>query len=48
MLVLWGKYDPSLAIAGAMAYQRDAPGADTHVLDAGHFALEEKADELQS
>jgi pimeloyl-ACP methyl ester carboxylesterase len=46
MLVLWGKYDPSFAIAGATAYQRDVPGAEVHVLDAGHFALDEKADEI--
>ena len=46
MLVLWGKYDPSFAVAGAAAYQRDVPGAEVHILDAGHFALDEKADEI--
>jgi pimeloyl-ACP methyl ester carboxylesterase len=46
MLVLWGKYDPSFVVAGAAAYQRDVPGAEVHVLDAGHFALDEKADEI--
>ena len=46
MLVLWGKYDPSFAVAGAAAYQRDVPGAEVHVLDAGHFALDEKTDEI--
>ena len=27
MLVVWGKYDPSFAVAGATAYQRDVPTA---------------------
>jgi pimeloyl-ACP methyl ester carboxylesterase len=45
LLVLWGKYDPSFAQAEAQAYQRDVPDAEVHVLEAGHFALDEKADE---
>jgi hypothetical protein len=27
-------------------YRRDVPDAEVHVLDAGHFALDEKVDEL--
>ncbi|MEA3264710.1 MAG: alpha/beta hydrolase [Pseudomonadota bacterium] len=46
LLVLWGKYDPSFAVAGAHAYKRDVPEAEVHVLDAGHFALDEKVDEI--
>ncbi len=46
MLVLWGRYDPSFALPGAAAYQRDVPEAEVHVLDAGHFALDEKVDEI--
>ena len=46
LLVLWGRYDPSFAVAGAHAYARDVPGAEIHILDAGHFALEEKLDEI--
>jgi pimeloyl-ACP methyl ester carboxylesterase len=46
MLVLWGKYDPSFAIAGAAAYKEDVPDAEIHILDAGHFALDEKVDEI--
>jgi pimeloyl-ACP methyl ester carboxylesterase len=42
-LVLWGKYDPSFQVAEANAYRRDLPHAEIHVLDAGHFALDEKA-----
>ena len=45
-LVLWGKFDPSFAVAGASAYARDVPDAEVHVLDAGHFALDEAADEI--
>ena len=46
MLVVWGKYDPSFAVAGADAYKRDLPDAEVHILDAGHFALDEKVDEI--
>ncbi len=46
MLVVWGKYDPSFAVGGASAYQRDVRNAEVHILDAGHFALDEKVDEV--
>jgi len=46
LLVVWGKYDPSFAIGGAPAYQRDVAAAEVHILNAGHFALDEKADEI--
>jgi pimeloyl-ACP methyl ester carboxylesterase len=46
ILVVWGKYDPSFAVGGATAYQRDVPSAEVHILDAGHFALDEKVDEI--
>jgi pimeloyl-ACP methyl ester carboxylesterase len=45
LLVLWGKYDPSFALSEAEAYRRDVPDAEIHVLDAGHFALDETVDE---
>jgi pimeloyl-ACP methyl ester carboxylesterase len=45
-LVLWGRYDPSFALAGAEAYRQDLPDAEIHILDAGHFALDEAADEI--
>jgi pimeloyl-ACP methyl ester carboxylesterase len=45
-LVLWGKYDPSFLVAEAEAYRRDLPRAEIHIIDAGHFALDEKADEI--
>ncbi len=45
LLVLWGRYDPSFAMPEAEAYRRDVPDAEIHILDAGHFALDEKVDE---
>lgn len=41
MLVLWGRNDPLFSIAGAMAYQRDLRDVEFHLLDSGHFALED-------
>jgi pimeloyl-ACP methyl ester carboxylesterase len=46
MLVLWGRYDPSFTIAGAEAYRKDVASAEVHILDAGHFALDEQASEV--
>jgi pimeloyl-ACP methyl ester carboxylesterase len=45
-LVVWGEYDPSFQVAEAAAYQRDLPKAEVHILEAGHFALYEKPDEI--
>jgi len=47
-LVVWGRNDPSFIAAGAEAYRRDLPDAEIHLLDAGHFALDEKNDEIAS
>lgn len=46
MLVLWGKYDPSFDLSEPDAYKRDAPAAEVHILEAGHFALDTAADEI--
>ncbi len=46
LLVVWGRYDPSFAAAEAQAYRRDVPDAEVHVLDAGHFPLDEKVDKI--
>ena len=46
MLVVWGKYDPSFALPEAEAYKREIPGAEVHVLEAGHFALDEAVDQV--
>jgi pimeloyl-ACP methyl ester carboxylesterase len=40
-LVIWGRYDPSFELAGAQAFRRDLPEAEIHILDAGHFPMDE-------
>jgi pimeloyl-ACP methyl ester carboxylesterase len=40
-LIAWGKNDPFFTEAGARAYLKDVPDAELHLLDTGHFALEE-------
>ena len=45
-LVVWGRNDPSFIAAGGEAFRRDLPDAEIHRLDAGHFALDEKNDEI--
>ena len=47
-LVVWGRNDPSFIAHGAEAFERDLPDAEIHLLDAGHFALDEKNDEIAS
>ena len=41
-LVVWGRNDPLFTAAGAEAVKRDVPKAEVHLLDTGHFALEEE------
>ena len=41
MLILWGKNDPFFTVEGAKAYQKDIPKAELHLIDTGHFALED-------
>ena len=41
ILILWGKNDPFFTIEGAQAYQRDLPKAELHLINTGHFALED-------
>ncbi len=40
-LILWGKNDQIFPAEGAAPYLRDLPSAELHLLDTGHFALEE-------
>jgi pimeloyl-ACP methyl ester carboxylesterase len=42
-LVVWGRRDPIFVAAGARAWLRDVPDAELHLLDGGHFMLEEHA-----
>lgn len=43
MLLVWGKNDAFFPEAGAKGYKRDVKNIDYHILDTGHFALEEEA-----
>jgi pimeloyl-ACP methyl ester carboxylesterase len=43
-LLVWGRHDPLFTVAGALAFGRELPEADIHLLNAGHFALEEEGD----
>ncbi len=46
LLAAWGLNDPFFLPAGAQAYRRDLPGAEVHLLDTGHFALETHTTEI--
>ena len=41
VLVIWGKNDQFFVAQGATAYKKDSPNAEIHLLNGGHFALEE-------
>jgi pimeloyl-ACP methyl ester carboxylesterase len=45
-LIVWGANDKIFPAAGARAYLRDNPQAELHLIDSGHFALEDRADEI--
>jgi pimeloyl-ACP methyl ester carboxylesterase len=45
-LIVWGKNDKIFPADGAAPYLRDLPNAEVHMLDTGHFALEDRLDEM--
>ena len=45
-LIVWGRNDVIFPAPGAKAYLKDLPDAELHLLDTGHFALEDKGDEI--
>ncbi|HEX4970659.1 MAG TPA: alpha/beta hydrolase, partial [Steroidobacteraceae bacterium] len=45
-LIVWGKNDVIFPAEGARAYLKDLPHAQLHLLDTGHFALEDQGDEI--
>jgi pimeloyl-ACP methyl ester carboxylesterase len=45
-LLVWGANDRIFPAEGARAYLRDLPRAELHLLDSGHFALEDKGEEI--
>ena len=46
LLAVWGKGDPAFVPAGAEAFKRDLPKAEVKFVDAGHFALETKVEDI--
>ena len=47
-LIVWGKNDYIFPADGAHPYKRDLKNLEFHLLDTGHFALEEKGDEISN
>jgi pimeloyl-ACP methyl ester carboxylesterase len=45
-LIVWGQNDVVFPAEGARPYLRDLPDAELHLYDTGHFALEDKGDEM--
>jgi len=46
LLAVWGAHDEIFVPAGALAFQRDLPKAEIHLLPTGHFALETHAAQI--
>jgi pimeloyl-ACP methyl ester carboxylesterase len=46
MLIVWGKNDFIFPAEGAEPYKRDLKNLEFHLLDTGHFALEEDCDSI--
>lgn len=46
MLLVWGKNDVFFPLSAAEAIKRDVPGAELHVYDTSHLALEEHHSEI--
>ena len=45
-LIVWGKNDVIFPAEGAHPYRRDLKDVELHLLDTGHFALEEEGDAI--
>jgi len=45
-LIVWGKNDVIFPPVGAHSYLRDLPEAELHLLNTGHFALEDRHQEI--
>jgi pimeloyl-ACP methyl ester carboxylesterase len=46
LLAVWGEHDQIFGPDGAHAFARDLPNAEIHLLDTGHFALEEDGETI--
>ena len=47
-LIVWGKNDKIFPPDGALPYLRDLPDAELHLIDSGHFVLEDQPQRLAS
>ncbi|MFI4893840.1 MAG: alpha/beta fold hydrolase [Phycisphaerales bacterium JB058] len=47
-IIVWGRNDEIFPASGALPYLRDLPDAELHLLDTGHFAIEEDGDLIAS
>ena len=45
-LIVWGQNDQIFPAAGAHPYKRDLRNLEFHLLDTGHFALEEHGPQI--
>jgi pimeloyl-ACP methyl ester carboxylesterase len=45
-LIVWGKNDYIFPTQGAYPYRHDLPDAEFHLIDSGHFLLEDRADQV--
>jgi pimeloyl-ACP methyl ester carboxylesterase len=47
-LIVWGQNDPFFTVPGAKAFLNDLPDAELHLIDGGHFLLEEHSEFVSS
>jgi pimeloyl-ACP methyl ester carboxylesterase len=47
MQVIWGRYDLSFTPEGALGFARDNTNTETHIIDAGHFPMDEAPDRVR-
>jgi pimeloyl-ACP methyl ester carboxylesterase len=45
-LIVWGKYDPVFDVAEVAVLKKELPNAEVHILDGGHFVLDESVNEV--
>ena len=45
-LIVWGQNDPFFGPEGANAFKRDLKNTEVHLLDTGHFALDEEGEAI--
>ena len=48
MFFVWGKNDIIFPADGAEPYRRDLKNLDFHLIDTGHFALEEEGGKIST